>query len=489
MAAPLHLRLTQLDLIVPVLCIPTSTTSQTDSKTSSASAHPLHDLQLLLFSMRGITKALARAPHMLTSQVGMANKSQDAEFNTLSGKFAVVEQSADKLLKDAIAFREAVKNMLMSGANFGVGFSTLFSPIGPEDIEVKHPNAYKTILHVSQYQTVMQELRETLTPEIELVESRIVGPIKDFINILKSIRKNITKRDHKLLDYDRHSNSFTKLKEKRDKTLKDEQNLFKVEQDYEAASADYEYFNGALKTDLPRFFDMAARFITPLYESFYYVQLNVHYLTAEALRTFAEGKYDISIHAPPVENTYADQLGDALERLEALSIRRPAMASARVLGSTQRQNSILSTGSGEGGSAAGGRASTGLAAGAPSRTGSLYARTTAPPPSAAAASSSSAAAPPPAYTPSSSVSAAGSKRAPPPPPTKPKPGAATAEKPKDIVVALYDYVAAASTDISFKAGDRIEIVKRTDSTQDWWTGKVEGTASEGLFPANYVKDA
>ncbi|KAE8225365.1 hypothetical protein CF319_g1883 [Tilletia indica] len=434
--------------------------------------------------MRGITKALSRAPHLVTSRVGMANKSQDAEFNTLSGKFAIIEQSSEKLFKDAIAFREAVKNMLMAGANFGVAFSTLFQPIGAEDIERKHPNAFKTILHVSQYQTVMEELRETLTPEIELVESRIVGPIKDFINVVKSVRKNITKRDHKLIDFDRHSNAFTKLKEKRDKTLKDEQNLFKVEQDYETASADYEYFNTALKADLPRFFDMAARFITPLYESFYYVQLNVQYLTSEALQTFSEGKYDISINGPPVENQYADQLGDALEKLEALSIRRPAMASARVLGTTQRQNSILPSPTGSSGAA------TGLAAGAPSRSGSLYTKNAVPPPFASSSSSSAAAAPPPAYSASSAGSAAAAsastKRAPPPPPTKPKPGM-SAEKPRDYVVALYDYVAAASTDISFKAGDQIEIVNRTESTQDWWTGRING--QEGLFPANYVKDA
>ncbi|CAD6889925.1 unnamed protein product [Tilletia controversa] len=439
--------------------------------------------------MRGITKALSRAPHLVTSRVGMAKASQDAEFNTLSGKFAVVEQSSEKLLKDAIAFREAVKNMLMAGANFGVGFSTLFQPIGPEDIERKHPNAFKTMLNVSQYQTAMEELRETLTPEIELVESRIVGPIKDFINVVKAVRKNITKRDHKLIDFDRHSNAFSKLKDKRDKTLKDEQNLFKVEQDYEAASADYEYFNNALKTDLPTFFDMAARFITPLYESFYYVQLNVHYLTSETLQTFAQGKYDISDGAAPVESAYADQLGDALERLEALSIRKPAMASARVLGTTQRQSSILSTSTSAGSSGAS-SAATGLAAGAPSRGGSLYTRNTALP-SSSSSSSSTAALPPPAYTPStagtSAAAAASTKRAPPPPPTKPKPGAAPAEKPKEYVVALYDYVAAASTDVSFKAGDQIEIVNRTESTQDWWTGRVNG--QEGLFPANYVKDA
>jgi hypothetical protein len=40
--------------------------------------------------------------------------------------------------------------------------------------------------------------------------------------------------------------------------------------------------------------------------------------------------------------------------------------------------------------------------------------------------------------------------------------------------------------LNFKAGERIEIVKRTDSKDDWWTGRAKGR--EGIFPANYVKD-
>lgn len=119
---------------------------------------------------------------------------------------------------------------------------------------------------------MMEELRETLTPEIELIESRVVAPLKDFDNILKAIRKNITKRDHKLLDYDRLNNSFTKLKDKKEKTLKDEQNLFKLEQDFEAATADYEYFNNAMKEELPVFFEKVKDLMSPLFHSFYYMQ-------------------------------------------------------------------------------------------------------------------------------------------------------------------------------------------------------------------------
>ena len=41
-------------------------------------------------------------------------------------------------------------------------------------------------------------MKSSVVPELELIESRIVGPIKEFQGILKAIRKSITKRGHKV---------------------------------------------------------------------------------------------------------------------------------------------------------------------------------------------------------------------------------------------------------------------------------------------------
>ena len=69
---------------------------------------------------------------------------------------------------------------------------------------------------------------ETLSPELELIDSRIVRPSQELVDICKKIRKTCTKRDHKLIDYDRHNNSLNKLRDKKEKSLSDEKNLFKV---------------------------------------------------------------------------------------------------------------------------------------------------------------------------------------------------------------------------------------------------------------------
>jgi amphiphysin len=45
---------------------------------------------------------------------------------------------------------------------------------------------------------------------------------------------------------------------------------------------------------------------------------------------------------------------------------------------------------------------------------------------------------------------------------------------------LYDFDAQADGDLSFKTGDQIEIVEKTASAEDWWTGKLNGR--QGVFP-------
>ncbi|KAG0318636.1 hypothetical protein BGZ99_005580 [Dissophora globulifera] len=55
----------------------------------------------------------------------------------------------------------------------------------------------------------------------------------------------------------------------------------------------------------------------------------------------------------------------------------------------------------------------------------------------------------------------------------------------EVVTALYDFAGEQATDLSFKKGDVITVVKKTDSRNDWWTGKCNG--HEGSFPANYTQ--
>jgi len=73
------------------------------------------------------------------------------------------------------------------------------------------------------------------------------------------------------------------------------------------------------------------------------------------------------------------------------------------------------------------------------------------------------------------------KKPPPPPPPKRIPST----KPEEWVVALYSFAGQGQGDLSFREGDRIKIVKKTGTDQDWWVGELNGV--QGSFPANYCK--
>ncbi|PKS11512.1 hypothetical protein jhhlp_003277 [Lomentospora prolificans] len=56
---------------------------------------------------------------------------------------------------------------------------------------------------------------------------------------------------------------------------------------------------------------------------------------------------------------------------------------------------------------------------------------------------------------------------------------------KNEAVALYTFEADQPGDLSFKKGEVITVLKKTDSDNDWWTGMIGNR--HGIFPSNYVK--
>lgn len=53
-----------------------------------------------------------------------------------------------------------------------------------------------------------------------------------------------------------------------------------------------------------------------------------------------------------------------------------------------------------------------------------------------------------------------------------------------VFVALYDYDARTNEDLTFRKGERLQIIDNTDS--DWWLAKSLTTYQEGYIPSNYV---
>lgn len=330
-----------------------------------------------------------------------------------------------------------------------------------------------------EYENIVRELQATLQPELEMIQARIIGPADELLNVIKVVQKSILKRQHKQLDFDRHRTSLKKIQDKKDRSLKDEKALYKAEAEVEQATQEFNYFNDLLKDELPRLFALEREFIQPLFQSFYYMQLNVFYTLHERMQSIDIGYFDLTLD---VEAAFENKRGEIKEQVEALSIVRYKTSGAR------KPPVAAKYGASSGRLAIEGRQSLDSAS---SRRQTHDFTKNPPPPYTAAAlspklngesSSSSSAIVRANSTGSSWGAAAKAKRAAPPPP-KPKPlkllGAPVTEKAE----ALYDYEAQAAGDLSFTTGDVIEIVQRGATENEWWTGSVNGR--QGQFPGSF----
>lgn len=72
------------------------------------------------------------------------------------------------------------------------------------------------------------------------------------------------------------------------------------------------------------------------------------------------------------------------------------------------------------------------------------------------------------------------------PPASSKPNFGGAPKSNATqAIALYSFKGEQPGDLTFKKGDVFDIIKKTETTDDWWTGRNNGVT--GIFPANYVE--
>ncbi|OJD18709.1 hypothetical protein AJ78_01324 [Emergomyces pasteurianus Ep9510] len=411
-------------------------------------------------SLKGFQKTVVRAPQTFKARFNVGENTKDAVYIDAERRFQELEKETKKLHDESKKYFDAINGMLNHQLQFSDAIKELYKPISgrASDPESAIPEGnMEGIEACDEYASIVRQLQTTLEPELELINARVVHPAEELLEIIKIIRKVAVKRQHKQLDYDRHRATLKKLQDKKDKSLKDEKALYKAENDVEQATADFNYYNDLLKKELPQLFHLEAELIRPLFQSFYYMQLNVFYTLHEQMQGINIGYFDLT---SDVEEAFERKRGDVKERAEELSIVRFKATGGRRPGSKYLPGSLAGKDK--------------LAAEEktiPSRRTTDASDSTPPPPYSAHTAST-------LIGGSSSLAAAAKAKKPPPPP---KPSRlAGSSPPVETVTALYDYEAQAYGDLSFSAGDVIEIVERTSNENEWWTGKVNGKT--GQFP-------
>lgn len=391
----------------------------------------------------------------------MGDITKDDIYIDAERRFAELEKETKKLHDESEKYFKAINGMLDHQIEFSKACAQIYQPISGR---MSDPDSYvvdgnpEGIRACEEYEALVHELKASLAPELEMIEQRIVKPADELMEIIKFVRKTAVKRDHKQLDYDRHRNALKKIEDKKEKTMKDEKALYKAENNVDMSTQEYEYFNNLLKEELPQLFRLEREFIQPLFQSFYYMQLNVFYTLHEKMQNIDIGYFNLQLD---IEAGFEEKRGDIQQQVEGIAITKfkTTGGNRRPL-SKYRQNQLaLENGK----------------AGASQPARITYGSTAEEDEDEEA---------PPAYaghTPTTATNnwGAAAKSKPAPPAPKPKPGFLGAHQ---TVTAIYDYDAQAQGDLSFKAGDVIEVVHK-GSENEWWTGKLRGV--QGQFPGKH----
>ena len=388
----------------------------------------------------------------------------------------------------------------------------------------------RTVRIKSEY----EDLKTDLTEEVSQVDVKMIHPAQDAKDSIQLLKKTIKKREDKKLDFERYQSRHDALMKKTKRTDREDATLLKAKDDLSLATDAYSAADENLRNTLPRLLTTVFSLLPHLLAAQIQIQnsLLAHYYTqiasycteenfpnpsppmdevirfwedafkptqreAESIGILAAGKaVRQSMHLEPNGHGHGHANGHGLRRPSNQSYSRGTSVSpARALPPSPNYDVKPSRIS---------------PSPSPSATSLLALTPSEPPvqtPSTASAhtpglQSFSPAGPTADYfsrdrkpsshsnpipssltgtgisTPSLSAQISSKKKPPPPPPR-------ISSQQHVFVTALYDFDGQGDGDLIFKEGDRIRIVKKTDSTDDWWQGELRGV--KGAFPANYCQ--
>ena len=424
----------------------------------------------------------------MKQKFNVGEHTKDAVYIDAERRFSELETETKKLHDESKKYFDAINGMLNHQIEFSKAVQEIYKPISgrvsdPDSI-IPEGNP-EGIQACEEYENIVKELQATLAPELEMIQARVIGPADELLTVIKVVQKSTLKRQHKQLDYDRKRAALKKIQDKKEKTLKDEKALYKAENDMEQATQEFEYFNDLLKDELPKLFALEREFIRPLFQSFYYMQLNVFYTLHEKMQSIDIGYFDLTLD---IEAAFEKKRGDIQQQTEALSIVRYKTTGAK--------KSVLPKYGAGSRLAIEGRKST--------EAGSRLAiegRQSSDPPTRRMTHDFVDNPPPPyssggspdlngdtsiirANSTGSSWGAAAKAKGAAPPPPKPKPSRLSgAPAAVNRAQALYDYEAQAAGDLSFTTGDVIDVIEKGATENEWWTGSLNGR--QGQFPGTF----
>ncbi|EGC44849.1 SH3 domain signaling protein [Histoplasma capsulatum var. duboisii H88] len=467
----------------------------------------------------------------------MKRSADDSQVSVLLKDFDDADKLLARVIDSSKAWRDAWMAILTYQSRMVQEFESLYNPIvGSSEPSARPPaeTPEATLARTARLQEVYEELKTELLTEINGVDERMIKPAMDAKDYLQPFKKIIKKRDDKKLDFERYQNRVDTSRKKTKRSDRDNAALAKAEIDLSRAKDEYSAADDHLRAHLPPLITATFSILPHLLAAQIDIQNTLLALYYTTLHNYCEQE---NFPSPPpamdlVIQTWERDISPALREVETitcLSHRRPSRQprtsdehrngsfanglNARRTNSNQpairkpsvspirirAPSPVLESKPRLNGNANGHSPNTTYSSSTKSKySPEIQDYSTIPAPSI----------PPTGYSPAgprvdyfsrerqpsssghssagavsslgmTQIAAAAAKKKPPPPPPR------SASSPAVFVTALYDFPGQGSGDLAFREGDRIRVLKRTDSTDDWWEGELKGV--KGSFPANYCE--
>lgn len=447
----------------------------------------------------------------------------DAKVAVLLQDFTNADQVLTSIIETSKAWRDSWISILIAQVGMAKAFDELYEPVmGATSEEHGHEPVLTSEVQrgrTTNLHKAFAELKADLLDELGMIDQRVIRPSTDARESIQPLKKTIKKRENKRLDYESYLDRLEKRR-RAQKSEKDDVGITKLEADVARAADEFQYADTHLREALPPVVASAFALLPHLLATLIMTQntLLAQYYTTLYNYSTQEG---FPSPPPPVEDVTAQWERDfkgIQDEVEA--INTIARGKAVHCPMHQGDNSNASKGS----SMTGFNLRNGLAARRTSSQTTIAQSSGRPNLKPRIPSFSSVA--PPSESPRRHATpqqseiveesegsggswhatphqpnakpmqdrfhdlensrersrmsiAAGKKKAPPPPPPK-----RLQSSKEQWVTALYTFIGQEEGDLSFEERDKIKVIKRTDSVDDWWDGELNGV--RGRFPANYV---
>ncbi|KAF7551560.1 hypothetical protein G7046_g7681 [Stylonectria norvegica] len=441
--------------------------------------------------------------------VKLRGKTSTADNATVSATvkdYEDIERAITKIIEDAQHLQQSWSDISVFQLNIAKGFQDIYEPILGTTEGEGRPSGVNTPRHIASRTNNLHEayagLQEEMAVEITSIETQLLRPATDARDMILPIRGTIKKREAKRVDYENAHEKVTKLQRKTGRSVKEESALAKAQETLAHVAEEFEAADSHLRDALPPLVRATFSILPPLLAINVTIQNRLLGLLYTVLHEYCleNGFPSPPPHMDEVVAEWNAAFQPVVKEVDGFAVvrkhpglhMRPAGTRVPTFGKSPAQTPV-----------------TAPVSRIPSNSSSL--NLASPSTNAYDHPSPSESPQPRGRRPSGlsvptdfttatvlrggrSPSASGrsqqgdyfaqvaSKKKPPPPPPGPKPKPV---RQAEYVVALYDFAGDGAGDLSFRAGDEIKIIHKTDTDQDWWEGQLGNT--RGSFPANYCR--